>query len=234
MNLILLFNEDFISDSRVRLEGRRLDHVTKVLKSKLGDRLSVGKIDGRLGVGEIIRIDKAVELEVTFNQKPPEPLGIKLVLALPRPHLFKRSLFFAAMLGIKEIYIINFSRVEKSLWNSKTLEPAVMQEQLILGLEQAKDTILPSITVHRQFKPFLEDTLPNVIKGTTPIVAHPSGPESSPLLKPTPMTLVIGPEGGIIPHELEQLEKCGFKSMSFGPRILRVDAALAFITSKLQ
>src|SRR5208283_3585485 len=102
-----------------------------------------------------------------------EALPVTLILALPRPPMLKRILFSAAMLGVKKIIILNFNRVEKSLWNSSSLKPKAIEEQLVLGLEQAKDTVMPEVIIKKRFKPFVEDELPILIKGKSALVAHP-------------------------------------------------------------
>ena len=114
-----------------------------------------------------------IELEVKLDRKPPEALPLTLILALPRPPMLKRILFSAAMLGVKKIIILNFNRVEKSLWNSSSLKPQAITEQLVLGLEQAKDTMMPEVILKKRFKPFVQDELPALIKGKLALVAHP-------------------------------------------------------------
>ncbi|HXH91614.1 MAG TPA: 16S rRNA (uracil(1498)-N(3))-methyltransferase, partial [Thermoanaerobaculia bacterium] len=42
MNLILLFDDDFITATRVKLSDRRLEHVTNVHRAAVGDALVVG------------------------------------------------------------------------------------------------------------------------------------------------------------------------------------------------
>src|SRR5208283_3296222 len=114
-----------------------------------------------------------VELEVKLDCKPPKELPLTLILALPRPPMLKRILFSAAMLGVKKIIILNFNRVEKSLWNSSALTGQAITEQLVLGLEQAKDTVMPEVILKKGFKPFVEDELRGLIKGTRVLVTHP-------------------------------------------------------------
>jgi RsmE family RNA methyltransferase len=170
MNLILLLPPDFITPTRVSLTGRRSKHIQEILKAQCGKTLTVGKINGLMGQGTILSFPRkresiSIELEVRLDRKPPEPLPLTLILALPRPPMLKRILFSAAMLGVKKIIILNFNRVEKSLWNSSSLKPQAIEEQLILGLEQAKDTLMPEVIIKKGFKPFVQDELPALIKG---------------------------------------------------------------------
>jgi len=237
MNLILLSDSDFITSHRVRLIGRRLLHIQDILKAELGQNLIVGKINGLMGQGTVeSKSNDAIELEVKLDSKPPEALALTLILALPRPPMLRRILFTAAMLGVKKIIILNFSRVEKSLWNSSSLRPEAMTEQLVLGLEQAKDTGMPEVILKKAFKPFVQDELPNLIKGKTALVAHPGS--SNVILglkgkKSQPVTIVIGPEGGIIDFEIELLKAAGCQTLDLGPRILRTESVLPFIVGKL-
>lgn len=233
MNLVLLFKDDFISSARVQLKDRRRDHIAKILKSKSGDLISVGLCDGKVGKGTVVQIGETVLLDVVLNEKPPAALALTLILALPRPHMFKRALAFAASLGIKKIVILNFVRVEKSLWNSSTLKPENIREQLLLGLEQSRDTILPEVVIKKNFKVFVKQELPALLKGSLGLLAHPGGQDSCPRAIEQKVTLVIGPEGGIVPSELTLLQEAGFKTVDLGPRILRVDAVLPYIVGKL-
>jgi RsmE family RNA methyltransferase len=235
MNLILLFQDDFIdADSRVRLTGRRLRHVREVLRVDLGDELCVGLLNGNIGIGRVTTLDDAaLEMDVRLEQPPPIPLTVTLVLALPRPKVLRRVLRSAATLGVKRIMLLNCFRVEKSFWQSPFLEQEAINEQLSLGLEQARDTTLPSVMLCRQFKPFVEDELPGLIGGTVPLVAHPVAASPCPRDIGRPVTLVVGPEGGFIPYEIEKLLACGCEAVSLGERILNVETAVPALLSRL-
>ena len=235
MNLILLFKRDFISKNTARLTGRRHKHIVEHLHSKIGDELCVGLVNGKIGIGKITKFDhEAAELKVKTKNLPPKPLPLTLVVALARPNVFKRVLLSASSLGIKNIFILNFNRVEKSLWQSSALQPEAIEEQLVLGLEQARDTVMPTVELRKRFKPFVEDELPELIKGKLALVAHPDVKKILPSTKSfKSIVLVVGPEGGIIPYELQQLEKLGVIPFSLGERILRVETVIPYILGKL-
>ncbi len=234
MNLILLFDTDFISADRVRVTGRRFEHVRDIHRAHAGEGLSVGVLNGQMGKGMITAIgDDAVEMDVRLEMDPPPALPLTLIMALPRPNVLKRSLVCAASLGIKRMILLNFFRVERSLWNSSALRPEMIREHLILGLEQGKDTVLPQVDIHERFKPFVEDQLPALAKGTLGLVAHPGTGAPPPQNVRGPVTLVIGPEGGLIDYEAEMLTSLGFQMADLGPRILRVETVLPYLVGKM-
>ena len=233
MNLILLFPEDFVDEHQVRLDGRRLEHVTKVHRAAVGDALTVGVAGGRVGRGVVTRLSPVLEMEVTLTDDPPPPLPVTLVLAFPRPKVLNRVIAGATSLGVKRIHLINAWRVEKSYWHSPRLAEENLLQQRVLGLEQARDTVLPEITLHRLFRPFVEGSLPAIAAGTVALVPHPGAPTVCPRAVTGDVTIAIGPEGGFIPAEIASLERCGFTPVSLGPRILRVETAVAAVLGRL-
>ncbi|MBF0558751.1 MAG: 16S rRNA (uracil(1498)-N(3))-methyltransferase [Nitrospirae bacterium] len=235
MNLILLFQSDFIGDTNlVRLNGRRHVHVRDVLRAKAGDSLCVGLAGGNIGEGTIMLLDEeSVEMEVKLDSHPPRPSKITLVLALPRPKVMRRVVSSVTSLGVKRIFMINAGRVEKSYWKSPFLDKYEFDKRIITGLEQARDTIFPDIHLRPLFKPFVEDELPGLIEGSLPLVAHPASRDTCPCDVMQPVTLAVGPEGGFIPYEIEKLAACGFRPVSMGDRILTVETAIPALLSRL-
>ncbi|HKO56406.1 MAG TPA: 16S rRNA (uracil(1498)-N(3))-methyltransferase [Thermoanaerobaculia bacterium] len=228
MNLILLFPEDFADPERAVLTGRRLRHVAEVHRAGVGDELTVGVANGRIGRGLVTRLDAAaLELRVTLDRDPPPPLAITLVLALPRPKVVNRVIAGATSMGVGRLFLINAWRVEKSYWKSPRLSEENLLAQCIVGLEQARDTRLPSIEVRRLFRPFVEEELPRIIAGSRALLAHPAASAPLPHSVPGPVTLVIGPEGGFIDAELASLTAIGFEPVTLGERVLRTETAVA-------
>ena len=246
MNLILLLEEDWIeSDRRVRLLGRRRRHVLKIHRAGLGDELKVGRIDGAVGVGRIVHIDESsLEMEVRLEADPPPPLALTLVLALPRPPVLRRVLISVTSMGIKRIFLLNASGVEKSFWQSRALNEDALFEQCLLGLEQARDTQMPEVLLRKRFKPFVEDELKGLITPGRAFVAEPAGTVTAPsaglpTARPTtpgqraePVFLAVGPESGWIPHELGCLEQAGLERISLGVRPLRVETVLPALIAR--
>ena len=234
MNLILFTDGDRLEPSKIALRGRRLQHLRQIHRANSGDILRVGEIDGLMGEGEILEInDEFATLAISLHQSPPDKLPLSLVLALPRPKMLRRILRTIAELGVPELHLINSYRVEKSYWQSPALEQDTVRGYLLQGLEQSRDTQVPLVHQHRAFKPFVEDHLPTMIGGRHALLAHPGGQSLCPRNIDGNTLLVIGPEGGLIPYELDKLESAGCEIVSLGPRILRVETAVTSLIGRL-
>jgi 16S rRNA (uracil1498-N3)-methyltransferase len=234
MNLILLFPEDLVDALRARLSGRRLKHVLEVHRANPGDQLAVGLLGGKIGTGTVTLIDRTVlEMDVRLDRDPPAALALTVILALPRPKVLRRVLYSLSVLGAKRIILLNAARVEKSYWQSPFLTPEAVMHQLVLGLEQSCDTVLPEVILKPLFKPFVEDDLTEIMRGTLALAAHPGAGKSFPRQVSGPVTLAVGPEGGFVPYEIERLVSRGFTVVSLGERVLNVETAMPALVSRL-
>lgn len=232
MNVLLVDKKDRLPQGQYLIDKKNdFNHLIDVLKVKLGSKVLVGELNGKMGFLSVIEISEtSLKLAGTFDIDPPRALPIKLIIALPRPKMLKRILRSISMLGVKEIYLINTSKVEKSFWYSKTLEK--YEKYLLQGLSQSKDTIIPKLYIKKRFKPFVEDELSSIIKDTIALLAHPNKETPFPYRPKKNLTLAIGPEGGFSEYEVEKLEEIGFKTVHCGERILRMETAVISLLSQ--
>jgi RsmE family RNA methyltransferase len=239
MNLVLLEDHELTREGHAVLHGARARHIHDVHRAAVGDTLRVGLVGGLVGDGVVTAVSRdEVVLAVRLFACPPTPLGIDLLLAMPRPKMLRRILAAVASMGVKRLVLINSARVEKSYFDSPFVTPPAIEDQLRLGLSQARDTILPQVIVERRFRPFVEDHARALWPAPTRcFVAHPEADGNLRAMLPAstgdPMVLAIGPEGGWVPFELELLEAQGFRRWSAGPRVLRVDTAVPFLLGQL-
>ena len=230
MNLILCEPHETGADGVVTVSGARAVHVRTVLRAKCGDTVRVGLVDGPKGHGEVLALDDdRVVLRCDLDAPTPEPPAVDLLLALPRPKVLKRLWAQLAALGVGRIILTNASRVERHYFDTHVIEESTYRPLLIEGLQQAGETRLPRVSIHRQFRILIEDELEALSDGERRLVAHP-GVGRSPLaiareLRPRRVLLAIGPEGGWNAFELELMTRRGFDAVSLGPRILRTDTA---------
>ena len=237
MNLLLLEPGEIAGNETV-LTGRRAEHLLRVLGVVPGDTVRVGVIGGRLGSGRVLAADAgAVRLAVSLEREVPADLHLELILALPRPIMLQRILKQGTVLGVRRFHLIRSRRVEKSFFHSPVLEPGKMRVLLLEGMEQAMDTRLPEVTLHHQFRPFVEDVLP-ALTGRG-LIAHPGVSDTLTTLPVghdpgEPLLLAVGPEGGWSEYELERFVDAGFHPFSMGERILHVDTAVVALLAQLR
>ena len=244
MNLILVAPSDIITprstpssllDVRIT-DQRRLRHLHEVHRAHIGDSFNMGVLDSDMGRGTLVALnDTEARFELTLDTPPPPALPLHLILALPRPRMLARTLENITALGVKQVTLLNTRRVEKSYWQSPELAQEKIDQHLWLGLEQTRDTRWPEITLEPLFKPFVEDRLPTLLKGRRGLLAHPHTDQECPqgLALNEPTALAIGPEGGFIPYEVEQLTAAGLAPVHIGPCILRVETAVVALLSRL-
>jgi 16S rRNA (uracil1498-N3)-methyltransferase len=243
MNLLLFEANEVRPDSTVCLQDRRSEHIIKILGSRPGDTIRAGVINGPVGSGEILAIrgkGKNAEVILRFSPQDDTPAcqAVDLILGLVRPIMLKRVLAQVASLGVGRIFLINGNRVEKSFFNASLLNNEHYRPCLVQGLEQAKDTRLPEVTIHKHFRPFIEDYIPTVAGDYhRMLVAHPEGIvdlKQAAGLNITGRTLLaVGPEGGWIDFEIKKFVEHSFVPISLGTRILRTDTAVVALLGQL-
>jgi RsmE family RNA methyltransferase len=227
MNLVLLRDEDWLDHNLVVLRDHRADHLRQLLKVEVGDSVRVGRIGGLRGEGLLVVMDaQGVQLQVHLDQAPPPRHRFDVVLALPRPKMLRRILRTVAEFGVANLHLIHTARVEKSYWQSPLLRPAKVQEALLAGMERSSDTIAPAVHLHKRFRPFVEDQLVDLCAGRRCWIAQMEAPLALADAPPDPAVVMIGPEGGFVPFELELAERVIAQRVHLGARVLSVDTAL--------
>jgi 16S rRNA (uracil1498-N3)-methyltransferase len=234
MNLILLEPDEIQTDGMAVLSGKRARHVREVLQAAEREQIRVGVIDGPLGTATVVEDGKEIRLKCALSDGIPTAPRVDVLLAMPRPKVMNRLWPVLASLGVGRILISNAWKTERNYFDTHVLEPEHIRAGLIEGLQQARDTRLPRVSVHRQFKKLVEDELDAFGPYAARLVAHPGeGAFPSEMLAALPkdarVLLAVGPEGGWTEFELELLAAHGFSPVSWGPRALRTDTACAVL-----
>jgi len=236
LNIVLLNASQIAEDNTAWLSERAHNHIVTVLRLSQGATLRVGVRSGLLGRATIIEQTESAtrdRLELTESAPPRQPVG--LIMALPRPKMFRRILSTCIEMGIAELHFINSFRVEKSYWQSPLINSESIEKIITTGLEQACDTNAPDLYWHRRFKPFIEDSFDTVkARFDRCLLADHRSKLLISVPKSDESTLIcIGPEGGFIPYEIERFHEYGCHSVHLGPRTLKSETAVAAILGKV-
>jgi len=235
VNLILLEPGELGAAGDVTLSDERAKHLLTVLGAAPGDRVRVGLVDGPRGSATVqSAAGGSVTLCCAFEQELPQRPRVDLLLALPRPKVMRRLWAQISASGVGRIVLTNAERVERDYFDARILTPASYRPLLVEGLQQARDTRLPAVSIHKRFRVLVEDELDALCEaGGLRLVADPSARQSvaaavAEHARDTPVerTLIaIGPEGGWNAFEIALLEAHGFLAVGMGRRTLRTDTA---------
>jgi RsmE family RNA methyltransferase len=143
-----------------------------------------------------------------------------------------------AAIGVGRIILTNAERVERPYFDTHWLTPEIYRPLLIEGLQQARDTRVPEVSIHRRFKVLVEDDLDRLCGGPVRrLVADPGAKNSVADLPRADADeralLAVGPEGGWNAFELDLLARHGFMPINMGPRTLRTDTACIALLAML-
>eukprot|EP00920_Eleutheroschizon_duboscqi_P043812 GHVT01104495.1.p1 GENE.GHVT01104495.1~~GHVT01104495.1.p1 ORF type:complete len:378 (-),score=76.74 GHVT01104495.1:664-1797(-) len=233
----------------VSLPAAAVLHCRKVLNVQVGSPLRVGVRNGGSCEGTVSFIQPpmpnvAPAVRVRFNEPihqmlPADPVpSIDLVVATPRPKTFSRLLQISACLGVRRLIFVCSQRVERSYMSSPRLTVPAILRDLQLGLEQGVSTRFPDVYVYATWQGFLRNFHAHAEEASdaaaaTRLVADPSAchglADMNLQSKPAGSVMfAIGPEGGWVDDELEDLQKpeLAFRPFNMGPRILRCETAL--------
>lgn len=235
MNLILLEPGEIGADGDISLVGARARHLLTVLRVTPGDHVRVGVIDGPRGAATVQSCGSAsVTLRGAFEPDTPERPRVDVLLALPRPKVMRRLWAQIAASGVGRIILTNAERVERDYFDAHILTPACYRPLLVEGLQQARDTRVPAVSIHKRFKVLVEDELDGLFDADgLRLVADPSAQKSvraaigdhAHRAADQRTLIAIGPEGGWNAFEIGLLEARGFHAVGMGPRTLRTDTA---------
>lgn len=228
MNLLLLHQHDrWLDQDTVVIRDQRAEHIRSVLRAAPGQTLRVGRVNGLKGTGMIEAMDaNGVVLQVSLAEPALARHRFDIVLALPRPKMLRRILRTVAEFGVANLHLINTARVEKSFWQTPLLQPSKLSEALQAGMERACDTVQPQVHFHKRFRPFVEDQLPGICGERTCWITEMGASMALSETPPHQAMVMIGPEGGFVPFEIDLATSVIAQPVHLGERILSVDTAL--------
>ena len=207
------------------LDADAAQHVAKALRLKAGDALVV--FDGRGGEYEatIQRIDRdRVDVKLgAFHEGEREPrLALGLVQGLPEADKMDWIIQKSTELGVGWIQPVTCERSVVRLSGERAARrEAHWRRVAIAAAEQCGRSRIPEVRPNLGFMSWLavpaETTRWMLDPGAPPLTAHPEAP--------SPLELVVGPEGGFSEREHELLVARGALGVSLGPRVLRTETA---------
>jgi len=240
VNRILFEPGEIRADGRVAFGGVRAEHVVGILHGEPGQTIKTGVIGGPVGTATIERVegegDSFLVEVLTSHDTPPLQPWCDMLLAMPRPRVFKRLLPQLAAMGVGKLVLVGAEKVEKCYWSAGCLDEAEYRPLLVEGLTQAGTSILPELRVEKNFRRYMETRFADEFASSPErFLAHPDAASSAPprIGGGARRLVAVGPEGGWMDAELALLEGVGFRRLSLGPRILKTETAAVALLAVL-
>ena len=216
---------------RAVLEGDEARHLTRVLRAKVGDTVSLFDGRGREWPARVASLGRdRVELDTTEPTVDPVPVAIPLTLAvaLPKGDRQKWMVEKLTELGTARLVPLETTRGVAEATASAQVR---LERVVIEACKQCGRNTLMEIAAGRP----LERLLAEVPAGACVVIAHPGGRLLDAATMPptaTAMIALVGPEGGFTDEELGTADRAGVIRISLGHHVLRVETAAIALAAR--
>jgi 16S rRNA (uracil1498-N3)-methyltransferase len=204
------------------LEGPEAHHLAHVRRVNVGDEVTLFCGDGKEYRSQIVSIGKRdVELKVVAIDQSNRELGFQLHIASALPKGDRLDILIEKL---TELGATDFTPLlaERSVVIAKESQRERLERAVIEASKQCGRNVLMRIHAPIAFAKWCESAdLP-----TNKWIAQPGGESiAAQQARCDGFAIAIGPEGGFTDQELATACSAGFRMVSLGPRILRVETA---------
>lgn len=221
----------------VELGGDEARHAVTVSRVRPGERIAIGDGHGTLVHGAVVSTgsrELLLEVDEVVVEEAPSP-RITLVQALAKGDRDELAVQAATELGVDAIVPWMAAR-SVSRWEGAKAEKG-RQRWAAIVREAVKQSIRSWVPPVAPVAATAD--LPAVLEGSRMLLLEPTASITLTELRPDgrDFALVVGPEGGIAPAELERLVAAGAEPVRLGASVLRTStagpAAIAVLNARL-
>lgn len=226
----------FLGDNTVfgdiaTVTGELYRHMARVLRLKSGSEVQLTDDSGRQYSGVIEEVGaKSLTVRISATEavaEPEEGLRVTLYQGLPKGEKLDLILQKCTELGVSEVVTFEAERSIVKLSGERSASRLGRCEKIVQeAARQSGRRSAPKVVLGGTLEGVLREARHTVklllwegeqtVRLRESFQAHPA-PES--------VAIVVGPEGGLSPEEVEQAKACGFTPVSLGRRILRTETA---------
>jgi 16S rRNA (uracil1498-N3)-methyltransferase len=220
-----------VEGERIRFDEAETRHLVRVLRLGPGDSVQV--VDGR-GSEFAVRLESVEGRSASgtilarASGASESPLVVTLAQGVPKGEKMEWIVRTATELGAARVVPLltrrTIVRLEAGRWRERARRWQRVAKE---AAKQCGRAVIPTVEAPRSIESFLQgDRTADLAvclwegerRGLSEVLAETEGPVASALL-------VVGPEGGLAPDEVDALRARGFRTAGLGPRILRTETA---------
>ena len=222
------------SGALIALPERSSNHVGRVLRMRPKEPLILFNGRGKAWQGKIDSINKkmvTVYLDSFIEDDTQSPLILELGQTISRGERIDYAIQKATETGVTTITPLFTDRCEVKLTGERSNKRVEHWRQVaISACEQCGRNIPP--TIHAPMK--IDQWLSSRNTELNIVLHHRTQQKLSGFAQPKSVSILVGPEGGLTPQEIELAEKNSFHPIAFGPRVLRTETAPVVAISIMQ
>lgn len=222
-------NEQIIDD-RIEIIGTDVKHIRDVLRLRVGEEIEISS-EGTTYTSKIETLEKSkIIVEIISKNKGTNepPIDIILYQGLAKGSKMDVIIQKGTEVGIKTFYPLATSRSIVKINDIKKEQSKVERWNTIAdgAAKQSKRDLIPKVENIISFNEMI-DLLKEVENIIVPYEDEKANTIKRDLqnINGNKIHLIIGPEGGFDPNEIEKLKEIGASIVTLGPRILRTETA---------
>jgi 16S rRNA (uracil1498-N3)-methyltransferase len=221
------------TDAEIELSAAASHHLARVLRVQLGDAISVFNGEGGEYAAVITAIDKKkvlVKLGEFVPRSAESSLKLYLAQGISRGEKMDYVIQKAVELGATGIVPLITERCNVKLDDERRQKRFQHWQAIVVSAcEQSGRNTLPELLPPQTLAQWLPEATADFKWVLAPTAVQKL--DQIKMANDASVILLIGPEGGLSPAEMNQSSQFGFMGLNLGPRVLRTEtAALAALT----
>ena len=218
--------------TEVELDPRASHRLSRVLRRRVGDPVTLFNGDGREARAELLAVDarcSRVRIEAVVPVDRESPLVVHLVQAVAKGDRMDWVIQKAVELGVASIHPVLTEHGDVRLDAARAEKRRQRWQDIVIGAcEQCGRAVVPAVHAPVALAAW---SPPEASGWMLEPEAHEALGETSP---DGAVALAIGPEGGFGANDRRLLVGHGYRAVRFGPRVLRTETAGAAALAVLQ
>lgn len=220
----------------IELDAQAATHLTRVLRLASGDELVLFNGAGgeyRARVAEAGRRGARVDVLEFTPRSLESPLEVTLVQGVARGERMDYTVQKAVELGVTRIVPVVTERTVVHITGERQEKRCAHWQAIVNGAcEQSGRNRVPTVAPMQPLHAWLAADTSAALK----LVLHHRAAAGLPPRPPADnaVILLIGPEGGLAPAEIEAAQAAGYAPLRLGPRVLRTETAALAALAVLQ
>jgi 16S rRNA (uracil1498-N3)-methyltransferase len=209
-----------LSPGQVVIDGPEAHHLGTVCRVRPGDAVVLFNGDGHEYPATVVEVGRrAIAVEVAGRRSPVRESASRLHIASALPK-GDRAQFLVEKLTELGVAVLTPLVTERSVVQPREGKVDKLERYVIEASKQCGRNVLMRIDPPRRWADLVGDAALPVLR----YVAHPEG-EGCHVEEGGDQIVAIGPEGGLTDAEVALALAAGWRRLSLGPRILRIETA---------